>query len=1325
MDREVDDKDPDAVLIFLQKYGVERLHETFVENGIDKTALQLLKDDDVRDLIPKIGDRVKFQAGWKKEHNHGINSKSSRKIICGQGGCTSIFYSTEGYKWHLNRYHIGNRERGVGQRDQEHERNMPVPMEAEAYQEAEDNEPVENDNEPVENDNEPVENDNEPVENNIDIARSSAVFTARLKASSIPSSLVGEIIVDVQELLENVVDHIQTQVTELINNQQPMLLGNDEEAEQDFHNIFSSAKQVPFSEMRTEYQQRKYFQQIGAFIEPDEKLLGYCLKSKICSKTGAPIQVQEKETFQYIPLEKSLKKFLEQPGVMSAIISVQPSEDPNVLTTYRDGTLFKNRYRQEGDVLILPLLLYNDDFETANPLGSRKGKHKISAFYTSVLCLPRKYQSRLENILLTALVTSALITKHGINSVVKVIKEEVQSLSNTCLNINGDGFNGLVRPVLFQVVGDNLGIHTMLGFVRGFTANYFCRFCRGHRTILQKQTVEDSSLLRTAANYAADLELNNPSETGVRESTILNDLAEFHAVDNISLDVMHDFLEGVIPLEMYLVVNELIQEEKFTLEELNSRISCFKYGFADQKNKPSPLKQSSLSNPGKSSGQTASQMMCLAFSLPLIIGNEIEEDCEIWELYLLLLDIFKIVMSPTLSLSATYALKALIRDHHQLFLNLFPERNLSPKQHFLIHYPRSLRCLGPLIQYSSMRFEGKHKVFKNVANFSCNFQNIAKTLAVKHQVTQCYSFLLKKPLDSQDVELNQEQVSTLSNVGSISDMVEIIAQKLGITLEQEITFAGAVKLHGYELREGTSVIISWNEDGPTFGSVQCIIVKKTDIYIVLKLLKTLHFQRHVQAFVVEDTNAQFQTRSDMLRQLPLDSGETSDLSSLPDAADDISTAGESSGSGDTTIVELDTDTSQESPSSSTFHLPPLKRQKRVHFDVKSILSLSSRGKKVMESIFSKKFCSKQDRHILVEVCTSYMVDHYGDKPSSFVKSALAAAVVNSFPFLKDPESPCGYEAWYCKGAAGRPATGYLEEHLRYVRRKNIAMMKESPGASASQPRSLVKLSKTPASGVLDLGNKDELVMMTEWLKCNMEPREKVLDFMRQTAFYRQQQIKDNSATVSNILKEFPRLLDRGMIEQDFALIWPDHEDSLYQKWDMFYSGIIEYGKQIENWQQFIGLDYINLENLTIDEKKALAFYLLPVIFRGKGKGNKGLCSVKEAITSFVDVQPEVADILQISKDVDAIKKPQPFVVCKGSPLAPTQTFVMIERKPIPQESLLKGIDYCFKAMYILDMAYQPSCCLVWQFIQNVIYGIKQPHVPSCIRDLRAFLALKH
>lgn len=100
------------------------------------------------------------------------------------------------------------------------------------------------------------------------------------------------------------------------------------------------------------------------------------------------------------------------------------------------------------------------------------------------------------------------------------------------------------------------------------------------------------------------------------------------------------------------------------------------------------------------------------------------------------------------------------------------------------------------------------------------------------------------------------------------------------------------------------------------------------------------------------------------------------------------------------------------------------------------------------------------------------------------------------------------------------------------------------------------------------------------------------------------------------------------------------------------------------------------------------------------------------------------DILQYAKDIDASKKPQPFLVCKGKILSPTQTFVILERRAVLHETLLKAIDYCFKATYVLDIAYQPACSLVWQFFQNVIYELRDKHVPNCIRDVRAYLNQK-
>lgn len=53
----------------------------------------------------------------------------------------------------------------------------------------------------------------------------------------------------------------------------------------------------------------------------------------------------------------------------------------------------------------------------------------------------------------------------------------------------------------------------------------------------------------------------------------------------------------------------------------------------------------------------------------------------------------------------------------------------------MIHYPSCIRKIGPLLHTWSMRFEAKHKLFKNTLK---NFKNITKSLAKKHQMAIGY-----------------------------------------------------------------------------------------------------------------------------------------------------------------------------------------------------------------------------------------------------------------------------------------------------------------------------------------------------------------------------------------------------------------------------------------------------------------------------------------------------------------------------------------------------------------------------------------------------------
>lgn len=70
---------------------------------------------------------------------------------------------------------------------------------------------------------------------------------------------------------------------------------------------------------------------------------------------------------------------------------------------------------------------------------------------------------------------------------------------------------------------------------------------------------------------------------------------------------------------------------------------------------------------------------------------------------------------------------------------------LTPKFHFLTHYPRLLDSYGPLHQIWTMRFEAKHRVFKIAARTSSSSVNICKTVALRNQLTLNNLFLKLEP----------------------------------------------------------------------------------------------------------------------------------------------------------------------------------------------------------------------------------------------------------------------------------------------------------------------------------------------------------------------------------------------------------------------------------------------------------------------------------------------------------------------------------------------------------------------------------------------------
>ena len=185
---------------------------------------------------------------------------------------------------------------------------------------------------------------------------------------------------------------------------------------------------------------------------------------------------------------------------------------------------------------------------------------------------------------------------------------------------------------------------------------------------------------------------------------------------------MHNFFEGVIPVELSLCLKKLISKGYITLDRLNSLITSFPYKYSDRVNKPKTISKPNVEK-GSIGGNGHENWTLLRF-LPLLIGKSIPEQEPAWEILKDLKEIVEIVVSPVFSEEILHYLEIKLSDHRKLLTDTFPDFSLRPKHHFAEHYPYLLCCFGPLVELWTMRFESKHSFFKKTTYDVQNFKNV-------------------------------------------------------------------------------------------------------------------------------------------------------------------------------------------------------------------------------------------------------------------------------------------------------------------------------------------------------------------------------------------------------------------------------------------------------------------------------------------------------------------------------------------------------------------------------------------------------------------------
>ena len=196
---------------------------------------------------------------------------------------------------------------------------------------------------------------------------------------------------------------------------------------------------------------------------------------------------------------------------------------------------------------------------------------------------------------------------------------------------------------------------------------------------------------------------------------------------------------------------------------------------------------------------------------PFLIANFINLDDDVyWELYSLLAIITGISFSKVIGLESIALLTSSVKNYLTLYKELFPQENVTPKQHYLVHFPRIIMSIGPLVNFWCMRFEAKHAYFKSLKN-TCNFKNITLSLSRRHQKWLCANLLASS--EDHDYEYGPQIEYELREKEALRNkMAEVIGCRSDeITTINKIKW---VKIHGTKyLRQECYVLLRKNGEG--------------------------------------------------------------------------------------------------------------------------------------------------------------------------------------------------------------------------------------------------------------------------------------------------------------------------------------------------------------------------------------------------------------------------------------------------------------------------------------------------------------------------------
>jgi hypothetical protein len=326
-------------------------------------------------------------------------------------------------------------------------------------------------------------------------------------------------------------------------------------------------------------------------------------------------------------------------------------------------------------------------------------------------------------------------------------------------------------------------------------------------------------------------------------------LTTFNPVLFFPPDIMHDVLEGLMPVVIGVVVKSLVRTSNVSIKVINERITGFTFGVADKSDKFVPFPLDFVSKDKSVTGK-AVEKWTLFRLLPLVVGDLVPENSEFWKLYLLSREICDIVLAPVIDPAWLPYLEVIISHHHALLRDIAPKAFI-PKIHFITHYPRLLHAFGPLRHLWAMRFEAMHQFFKQLIHKTRSHINVTATLSGRFQRKKCYEIASNSCMLS-SVIMHSAQC-LIQSTKLPSGLLNVLMEQWGVKTADQLLSVRSITDNGVKYVVGCVYVydVVHTEEVPVFVKVSHILQLEHTWHVCGTLYEAVRFDAHLHAYCVK------------------------------------------------------------------------------------------------------------------------------------------------------------------------------------------------------------------------------------------------------------------------------------------------------------------------------------------------------------------------------------------------------------------------------------------------------------------------------------------